>query len=119
MIEFPKETKKKKRKAHAKSIMQRKDGTCYLCKRLHDDWTRKTPLHEHHVFGGTANREISERYGLKVYLCVEHHLTGSEAVHKNKKTMDLIRREGQKAFERNYPERDFVEVFGKNYLWEE
>lgn len=115
MIEFPKQIKKKKRKVHAKSIMQRKDGTCYMCKLLHDDWTRKE-LHEHHVFGGTANRELSERYGLKVYLCVEHHLTGQEAVHTNKKSMDLVRRHGQDAFERNYPEMDFVEVFGKNYL---
>ncbi|MBQ0113854.1 MAG: hypothetical protein KBT03_12050 [Bacteroidales bacterium] len=115
MIEFPKKPTKKKRKVHAKSIMQRKDGTCYLCKWLHDDWTRHE-LHEHHVFGGVANRTLSEQYGLKVYLCLEHHLMGAEAVHKNKDSMDLVRREGQKAFERNYPELDFVEVFGKNYL---
>lgn len=112
---FPKPGKKKKRKKHPISLMQRKDGTCYLCKRLHGDWTRKQ-LHEHHVFGGSANRTLSEQYGLKVYLCIEHHLDGDEAVHKNKRIMDMLRKEGQKAFERHYPELDFVEIFGKNHL---
>lgn len=113
---FPKERKKKKRKKHAESIMQRKDRTCYLCRRLRGDWSRKTVIHEHHVFGGTANRTLSEQYGLKVYLCTEHHITGPEAVHKDAGIMAMVRREGQKAFERRYPELDFVEIFGKNYL---
>lgn len=116
MLEFPKPTKKKKRQIHGKSILQRKDGTCYLCKRLNDDWTRKDPLHEHHIFGGVANRKISEQFGLKVYLCLEHHTNGPEAVHVNKKTMDYLRRQGQRKFEEHYPELDFVEIFGKNYI---
>lgn len=116
MIEFPKPNKKKKRKVHAKSIMQRKDGTCYLCKYLNDDWTRKKDIHEHHVFGGVANRPLSEQYGLKVYLCVDHHELGEEAVHRNKKTMDLVRKQGQKRFEAVYPELDFAQIFGKNYI---
>lgn len=112
---FPKEPKKKKRKKHPASIMQRKDHTCYLCRKLNRDWTRKSNLHEHHVFGGTANRTLSEKYGLKVYLCVDHHLTGSEAVHRNADIMLMLRRDGQQAFETVYPELDFVEIFGKNY----
>ena len=68
-----------------KSILHNKqDGTCYLCMLLHDDHGRKQ-TQEHHVFYGTANRKISEKYGLKAYLCLEHHTYdgGSEAVHRN------------------------------------
>lgn len=59
-----------------KSIMHdKKEGTCYLCKRLCGDYYRKT-TQEHHAIFGTAGRRLSERYGLKVYLCMEHHTTG-------------------------------------------
>lgn len=118
MLEFPKQAKKKKRKKHLQSIMQKNDGTCFLCRVLKDDWTRKQTLHEHHIFGGVANRPISERYGLKVYLCLDHHVNGPEAVHNNQENMEILRRMGQRAFENNYPELNFKEIFGKNY-WEE
>lgn len=111
---FPKEKKKKKRKKRRASIMQRKDGTCYLCRKLHGDWSRKQPIHEHHVFGGVANRPLSEEYGLKVYLCMEHHVAGPEAVHTNKEIMDMVRKDAQRKFEKEY-DLDFREIFGKNY----
>ena len=112
---FPKTAKKKKRKKHTASIMQSKDQTCYLCGKLNQDYGRKRVLHEHHVFGGTANRTLSEKYGLKVWLCVDHHLTGPEAVHQNADIMRMLRRDGQRAFETVYPDLDFVKIFGKNY----
>lgn len=115
MMMFPKKPKKKKRKKHPASIMQGKDKTCYLCRKLHQDYSQKKILHEHHVFGGTANRTLSEKYGLKVWLCVDHHLTGPDAVHRNADIMHLLRKDGQQAFETVYPELDFVKIFGKNY----
>lgn len=66
--------------------------------------------------GGTANRKLSEKYGLKVYLDPDHHRYGPEAAHKNAEVADLLKKEAQKAFERTYPELSFREVFGKNYL---
>lgn len=72
---------------------------------------------EHHVFNG-PNRHISEKYGLKVYLCLKHHTAGAEAVHNNSKNMLLLKKEGQKAFMKAYPNEDFKEIFGKNYLTE-
>lgn len=63
---YPKPVYKKKRKQHKPSILQRKDGTCYLCTRL-DGFYGRQPLQEHHIFGG-PNRIHSEAYGLKVYL---------------------------------------------------
>lgn len=100
-----------------KSIMQDKeDGTCYLCRKLHGDDSIKTVRQEHHVFGGTANRRLSEKYGLKVYLCLDHHLTGPEAVHKDAETAVLLKQEGQRAFKERYRGMDFVKIFGKNYM---
>lgn len=100
-----------------KSIMHnKKDRTCYLCMMLHGDDSMKSVLQEHHIFGGTANRKLSERYGLKVYLCLDHHLTGTEAVHMNAKVAVLLKREGQRAFQKKYADKDFMKIFGKNYL---
>lgn len=112
---FPKKTGKKKRKKHCRSILHKKDGTCYLCAALHEEYRIHPVLHEHHIFGG-ANRKYSEEYGLKVYLCVPHHETGEEAAHKNAEIAELLHREGQADFERNYPGLNFREIFGKNYL---
>lgn len=100
-----------------KSIMHnKKDGTCYLCMMLHDDDSIKEVRQEHHIFGGTANRKLSERYGLKVYLCLDHHLTGPEAVHKDVKIAILLKQDGQRAFRKRYPNMNFMKIFGKNYL---
>lgn len=100
-----------------KSIMDKKDGTCYLCRMMHGDYTQKT-VQEHHAIFGTANRKLSERYGLKVYLCLEHHEEGREAVHKNAENALLVKKEAQKAFEKRWPELNFREIFGKNFLEE-
>lgn len=103
-----------------KSIMHnKKDRTCYLCMMLHNDDGIKTVLQEHHIFGGTANRKLSERYGLKVYLCLDHHLTGADAVHRNAKVAVLLKREGQRAFQKKYPNIDFIKIFGRSYLTDE
>lgn len=102
-----------------KSIMQNKDiGQCYLCRFLHNDYSIKPVREEHHVMGGTANRRLSEKYGLKVYLDPDHHRNGPEAVHKNAEVAEILHKEAQKAFERTYPDLDFQTIFGKNYLTE-
>jgi len=97
------------------SIMQEKDGTCYLCGLLNQDFSRKY-TEEHHIFGNHANRKISERYGLKVQLCIWHHREGDDAVHNNAEMMDILHQAGQRAFEKKYPDLDFRKIFGKNYL---
>lgn len=102
-----------------KSIMQDKEsGQCYLCRLLHNDYGIKRIREEHHVMGGVANRKLSEKYGLKVYLDLAHHRHGPEAVHKNAEVANLLKKEAQKVFTRTYPDLDFREIFGKNYLTE-
>lgn len=114
---FPKQGRKKKRRKHMKSIIQEKDGTCYLCEKLHGD-IRWKYTEEHHVYFGPGQRAISEANGFKVYLCREHHEHdgGPEAVHRNHETCMLIQQDVQRQFERNHSREEFMALIGKNYL---
>ena len=103
-----------------KSLMHKKDGTCYLCMRLENNYFPQRGIQEHHVVFGNfgSGRKLSEKYGLKVYLCVRHHLAdgGPDAVHRSRKTRELLCKEAQKCFEKNYPHLSFREIFGKNWI---
>lgn len=96
-----------------KSIMQNDDKVCYLCGRNGNG----DPLEEHHCFGG-ANRKLSEKDGLKVYLCGSRcHRNGFMAVHQNKKTADALKKKAQAAWESRYGTREeFRQRYGRNYL---
>lgn len=106
-----------------KSIIQdKKDHQCYICKNFLGDWSEKKDLEEHHIFEGVANRKLSEKYGLKVYLCRHHHtgdINGSrDAVHsKGDNNFDIeLKQIAQMIFEKEYGREKFVSTFGKNYL---
>lgn len=102
-----------------KSILQEKDGTCYLCRKLYGTDSRQKNIEEHHVFGGTANRKLSEKYGLKVYLCIAHHREGPEAVHQSRRYDLMLKEDAQEAFEQNHTRQEFVNIFGRNWLEED
>lgn len=103
-----------------RSIMHnKKDSTCYLCMMLCQDYSRKFYLEEHHAIYGNGKRKKSEEYGLKVYLCPEHHRTGRQAVHMSPDTALRVKKKAQEAFEACYPELVFREIFGKNYIMPE
>lgn len=106
-----------------KSVIQNKeDHQCYICKNFLGDWSEKKDLEEHHIFEGVANRKLSEKYGLKVYLCRHHHtgdINGSrDAVHsKGDNNFDIkLKQIAQMIFETEYGREKFVSTFGKNYL---
>lgn len=104
----------------SRSIIQKKGQSCYLCDLIDGDPWRKPVLQEHHIFGGPL-RKKSEHYGLKVYLCFEHHgAKGNKDVHRpDRNEFGLILKMiGQKVFERKYGHKRFMEEFGKDYLEE-
>ena len=109
-LKFPKEETKKKRMSHPASILGSRKGRCYLCSRCGQ-------TQEHHIFGG-PNRTLSEKYGLKVELCLECHADQvTHAVHRDKAVMDELHRQGQEAFEEQLGSRKvFMQIFGRNYL---
>ncbi len=90
---------------------------CWQCGRNGAD----DPLDVHHIFGG-ANRKLSDKFGLTVYLCHERcHIFGPEAAHRSGETAERLHRYGQeKAMrEQGWNREQFRMVFGKNYLDEE
>ena len=90
-----------------KSIMQ-KEKVCFI--------TGSTQsLEEHHIFGA-ANRALSEKYGLKVWLRHDIHNEPPSGVHFNKAHDLMLKRAAQKAFNEHYPQLNFIEIFGRNYL---
>ena len=73
-------------------------------------------LDKHHIYGGVANRKLSERYGCWVWLKHSLHM---ELHDKDKKVDRYLKRECQKAFEERYSREKFMTLFGRNYLMEE
>lgn len=92
-----------------KSVLQ-SEKECWVCHTTYN-------LHDHHVIYGRANRKLSEEYGLKVWLCAEHHNMGNYCVHKDRELNLKLRRLAQEYFEEHYGTReDFMRIFGENYL---
>ena len=77
-------------------------------------------LHQHHVIYGRGRRALSDRFGLWVWLCADHHELGPSAVHsKSEKGREynlMLKRNAQKRFEEIYGHVKWMEVFQKNYL---
>lgn len=69
-----------------------------------------------HIIYGTANRRLSEKYGLKVWLCGKHHNLSNEGVHFNKELDRRLKVLAQKRFEEEYPNESFLRIFGRNYI---
>lgn len=72
-------------------------------------------LEVHHVMSGTANRKLSEKYGLTVWLCHRHH-TGVDGAQYDKEKNQALKQLAQIAFENRYGHDEWMKVFRKNYL---
>ena len=88
-------------------MLNHKEDGCYICKRPY--------VHKHHIFEG-MNRKMSEKYGMVVYLCPEHHNMSDKGVHFDK-ALDLeLKRQAQRQFEETNSREEFIEIFHRNYL---
>ena len=92
----------------SKSIMQQGDPRCYLC-------GRRTDLERHHVMAGTANRPLSEKFGLWVWLCHNCH-TGKAGAQYDREKAECLKQLEQIAFEAKHSHSEWMETFRKNYL---
>lgn len=74
-------------------------------------------LEEHHIFFGTANRKVSEKNGLKVWLTSEEH-RGTYGVHgKFGRDLDIkLKQDAQRKYEETHTREEFIKLIGKNYL---
>lgn len=96
---------------HIKSIIS-DERKCFVC--------GNPNVECHHIFKGSAKRKISERYGLKVWLCVEHH-RGTTGVHgKLGHQLDLrLKQIAQEKYEKRHTREEFIKLMGKNYRGDE
>lgn len=94
----------------SKSIIQ-SEKECYVCGTT--QW-----LEEHHIFEGTANRKLSEKYGLKIWLCHRHHNEVPDGIHFDEQMRERIKQKAQKIFmqKKGKTIEEFIQIFGKNYL---
>lgn len=91
----------------SKSVIQPISTNCYLC--------GKTATDTHHIWGGTANRKKSDKYGFTVRLCRDCH----RFVHANINSgfSLMLRQECQRYYEENIGTReDFIKEFGRSKL---
>lgn len=72
-------------------------------------------LESHHVFGG-ADRPVSERFGLKVWLCHSHHNEPPEGVHFNRRNREQLMLIAKARFYEQNPELNFIDYFRKEYV---
>jgi hypothetical protein len=82
---------------------------CHICHLV-------TECNSHHVYFGTANRKMSERYGMKVWLCPYCHTIGKNSVHHNRDVDLKLKQEYQTLFEKTHSREEFMRTFGRNYL---
>ena len=91
------------------SILQNLDEPrCYVCGSYRN-------LEIHHVMSGTANRKLSTKYGLVLWLCADHH-RGRLGVHNDYILKERLEKDAQRAFEALYGHKQWMQTFRKNYL---
>ena len=90
------------------SIIQA-EKECFVCKTTQG-------LHSHHIMFGVGHRELSEKYGLKVWLFGTHHNLSNEGVHVDKEYDLYLRRLAQQKFEEKNSREEWMEIFKKDYL---
>ncbi len=102
----------------SKSLLDTQKGKCFRCGRY-------TITERHHIFGGVANRRLSEQDGLWVYLCTGCHNIPPNGVHFNPNTALWLHRIGQEAYEKKMAQNGlnaeearqaFMQRYGKNYI---
>lgn len=76
-----------------------------------------SPVQLHEVFHGPY-RSVSKSEGMVVPLCYEHHHGSTSGVHYNPDLDLKIKQQAQKVWmkENDADEKDFIKLFGKNYL---
>ncbi len=91
-----------------KSIIQN-DHNCYLCRTEKD-------LTTHHMIEGTGRRVLSEKYGLKIYLCHNCH----RRVQTHEEEMKVLRKIAQLRAMSHYKwtDEDFIKIFGRSFIHE-
>ena len=90
-----------------RSIIQT-DKQCFLC-------GLETCLERHHVLAGVANRKISEKEGLWLWLCHGCHVGTDGAQYDSEKNL-FLKQQAQIAYEQTHSREQWMMLIRKNYL---
>ena len=96
------------RNGYRESLFSTSEDECYLCGRC-------VRVERHEIFGG-ANRSNSKRYGLWINVCPNCHRTDKDSIHLAPEKHTDLKIEAQQLFEEAYIDKDFMSIFGRNYL---
>ena len=89
----------------SKSIMQT-EKKCYISGAEYN-------LDQHHIVGGTANRKISDKWGIWCWLRHDIHMD----LHDRNQELDYkLKIEAQQIFEKLYSHEKWMELFRRSYL---
>ena len=81
---------------------------CFLC-------GTTQMLEMHHIMNG-ANRKWSTKFGLIVPLCHWCHNEPPFGVHHYQQADNDLKALAQQRFQEEFPDLDWMRIFGKNYL---
>ena len=83
---------------------------CYVCH-------SRGLLHSHHIYAG-GKRQLSEKYGLKIWLCPSDHNMSDRGIHFNPMLDSQVKAMAQRKAMEHYgwSEEDFIKIFRRNYL---
>lgn len=96
--------------SHGVSVLQGREKECYVT-------GRTDRLHKHHIYFGTGNRAVSDKYGFWVWLIPELHNMSSEGIHNGNIELDLeLKQECQREFEKEHTRTEFIKLIGRSYL---
>lgn len=90
-----------------KSILQ-DNKQCFIC-------GTTANLECHHVVFGRGLRPVSDKLGLKLWLCSEHH-RGNYSPHMNRELDLRLRRFAQSCYEDKHSRAEWMRHIGRNYL---
>lgn len=97
----------------AESILQKRKE-CYICRHCYNLVTVDN-LERHHVFDGAGRRELSDRFGLTVWLCHRHHNEPPGGVHFNAIAMANLQSDAARMFDMLHGDGSCQRIFGKNF----
>lgn len=73
-------------------------------------------LHQHHIYEGWGNRQVSEDNGFWVWLLPEYHNMSNKGVHFDKEFDLALKQACQRKYEETHTREEFMALIGRNYL---
>ena len=88
-------------------------GYCWGCREKYGQYNYRS-LERHHIYEGNPDRSHSEQYGLYVDMCNDCHRDMTDE--RDRQLKLRLKQEGQRRFVAVHGKREWMKVFGRDYL---